>query len=44
MTDECVKGLRIDLSTWLHKTIVDNKKLIRALDDEYFELTGGLQR
>ena len=44
MTDGRVEGLRIDLSAWLHKAVVDNKKLILTLDDEYFELTGGLQR
>ena len=44
MTDGRVDGLRLDLAPWLHEAVVKNKKLILTLDDEYFELTGGLQR
>lgn len=39
-----VEGLRIDPPQWLHDAVVKNKKLVLTLDDEYFELTGGLQR
>ena len=39
-----VRGLLVEPPAWLHEAVVKHKKLTLTLDDDYFEITSGIER